>query len=491
MKNRVALQIGIRIVAMALVSAGGNALAQEQPPDLSQPQSQPVPREQSLEQSQPQPQPQDPAPAAPVETERWNLFYQATSIGQYHGTFHSPYEGAFSLQDHMERDVSLTTTLFFGFRLERETLLVFDPEIAGGRGFSGVDGLANSSNGELPRVASATPKPYLARLYMAHDFAFGDATELVESDENQPAGRRPVNRYTITAGRFTLTDFFDNNRYSHDPRTQFMGWAVMFNGAWDYAADLRGYTWGWVHEFHTRHWSFRYASAAMPRVANGLRFDRRLFRNRGDVFEGEYRYAIHRQGGTVRLMNYENHANAGTYAEAIRQAEVSGGIPDVVATRRNGTLKYGFGVNAEQEITQDLGIFGRLGWNDGKTESFAFTAIDRLATGGVSVTGRRWRRPFDTVASELTASGLSGVHTLYLARGGYDFLIGDGRLRYGPECIWETYYSARVLPGAFVSLDFQHVANPAFNRDRGPLWIPSLRLHLELGKESFARHTKT
>lgn len=427
---------------------------------------------------------------ATVESERWNLFYQATSIGQYHGTFHSPYSGPFSLQDRMERDVSLTTTLFFGLRLEQNTVLYFDPEIAGGRGFSGVDGLANSSNGELPRVASATPKPYVARLYISHDFALGDEKETFESEENQLAGQRPVNRYTVTAGRFTLTDFFDNNRYSHDPRTQFMGWAVMYNGAWDYPADVRGYTWGWVHELHTRHWSFRYASAAMPRVANGLRFDRRLFRNRGDVFEGEYRYLMRGHTGTIRLLNYENHANAGNYAEAIRQAELSGGTPDVTSTRRNGTLKYGFGVNLEQEITKNIGVFARLGWNDGKTESFAFTAIDRLATGGISIAGERWHRPFDTLATELTASGLSGVHALYLARGGYDFLIGDGRLSYGPEYISETYYSARVFPGVFATFDLQHVSNPAYNRDRGPVWIPSIRLHIELGKNTFTGHAK-
>ena len=237
------------------------------------------------------------AVAAPHETEWWNLFYQATSIGQYHGTFLSPYAGPFSLQDYPERDVSLTTTLFLGLRLEKNTELYFDPEIAGGRGFSGVNGLANSSNGELPRVASATPKPYLARLYVTHDFGFGDETEDVESDENQLAGQRPMTRYTIVAGRFTLTDFFDNNRYSHDPRMQFMGWAAMYNGAWDYPADVRGYTWGWMHEFHTRHWSFRYASAAMPRVANGLRMDRRLLVNRGDAFEVEYRYSLEQARG--------------------------------------------------------------------------------------------------------------------------------------------------------------------------------------------------
>ena len=424
-------------------------------------------------------------PSAPVATQRWNLFYQATSIGQYHGAFHSPYSGPFSLQNYWERDVSLTTTLFFGLRLEKNTTLYFDPEIAGGRGFSGVNGLANSSNGELPRVASATPKPYIARLYVAHDFGFGDEMESFDSEGNQLAGQRPMKRYTVTAGRFTVTDFFDNNRYSHDPRTQFMGWAVMYNGAWDYPADVRGYTWGWVHEFHSRNWSVRYGSAAMPRVANGLRFDRRLFRNRGDMFEGEYRYAVGKHAGAVRLLHYQNRANAGVYAEAIQRAEQNGGAPEVTSTRRNGTLKYGFGVNVEQEIANDIGIFARLGWNDGKTESFAFTAVDRLATGGISLAGQRWRRRFDTAATELTASGISGVHALYLARGGHDFLIGDGRLRYGPEYIWETYYSARLFPGFFVNFDLQHVSNPAYNQDRGPVWIPSIRLHVELGKNTF------
>jgi high affinity Mn2+ porin len=417
--------------------------------------------------------------------ERWNLFWQATSVGQYHGTFPSPYKSAqYSLQDYPERDVSLTTTLFFGLRLDHNTQIYFNPEIAGGKGFSGVNGLANSSNGELPRVATATPKPYLARLYVSHDFGFGSRKESFESEENQLAGQRPLIRYTVTAGRFTLTDFFDNNRYTHDPRTQFLGWAVMFNGAWDYPADVRGYTWGWVHELHTVNWSFRYGSGGMPKVANGLRFDRSILRDRGDVFEVERRHEIRKHPGTIRVLGYANHADAGTYAEAIRVAKQSGTTPDITATRRPGTLKYGLGINAEQEITPDIGIFSRLGWNDGKTESFAFTAIDRLATGGVSMTGHRWHRPYDTGASEFTASGLSGVHASYLASGGHDFLLGDGRLQYGPEYSWESYYSARVFPGFFASLDYQRIANPAFNRDRGPVSIYSLRLHWELGKET-------
>jgi high affinity Mn2+ porin len=426
----------------------------------------------------------DPPPPPPA-TEYWNFFYQATSIGQYHGTFYSPYEGPYSLQAYPERDVSLTTTLFFAFRLEQNTFLYFDPEVAGGKGFSGVNGLANSSNGELPRVASATPKPYLARLYISHDFGFGSEMEPSDSDENQLAGQRPMNRYTISAGRFTVTDFFDQNKYSNDPRSQFMGWAVMFNGAWDYPADVRGYTWGWVHELHLKNWSFRYASAGMPKVANGSQFDRRVLVNHGDVYEAEYRYALRKHAGAIRAMPYINHADAGTYAASIRLAEQTGGVPDITATRRNGTVKYGFGLNLEQEIAKDIGVFSRLGWNDGKTESFAFTAIDRLASGGVSITGTRWHRPFDTVATEFTASGISGVHAEYLALGGHDFLIGDGRLEYGPECIWESYYSARIFPSFFAGFDLQHVANPAYNQQRGPVWIPSIRLHFEVGKNTF------
>jgi high affinity Mn2+ porin len=420
---------------------------------------------------------------APAADETWNLYTQATSIGQYHPGFTSPYAGPFSLAGHPEAEASLTSTLFFGWQVFSNTQFYFDPELAGGRGFSGTDGVANFPNGEMPRVATATPKPYLARLYVTQDFGFGGERQSFESDENQLAGSRPMTRYSITVGRFTVTDFFDDNRYSHDPRKQFMGWAVMYNGAWDYAADTRGYTWGWVHEFHTRWWSLRYASAAMPLVANGGRFDRRLFRDRSDMFEGEVRFHPRGHDGAVRVLNYYNHANAGTYADSILLAKRTGTTPDITATRRVGTLKYGFGVSADQEIVKDVGVFGRLGWNDGKTESFAFTAIDRLATLGVSVGGARWKRPRDTVATEFTVSGITAVHAQYLALGGSDFLIGDGNLRYGQEVVWESYYSARVFPWLFATVDAQHITNPAYNRDRGPVWVGTLRLHVETRKK--------
>ena len=415
-------------------------------------------------------------------TRRWNLFWQATSIGQYHGTFRAPYGGPNSLQDYPERSVSLTTTLFFGFRLDDNTQIYINPEVAGGRGFSNVTGIANFSNGELPRVSSVTPKPYLARAYIQHDFGWGAERESFESEENQLGGDRPLNRYTVVIGRFTVTDFLDNNRYTHDPRTQFMGWGIMYNGAWDYPADTRGYTWGWFHEVHTRNWSWRYASAAEPKVANGEQFDRRIFHDRGDMFESERRYNIGHHPGAIRALGFLLHTDSGSYQDALKLGQEVHETPDVTKTRQVGRLKYGAGLNFEQEITADIGIFSRLGWNDGKTESFAFTAIDRLATGGVSVTGNRWRRRFDTAATELTASGLSAVHAQYLAAGGLDFLIGDGRLNYGPEYVWETYYNARVFPGFFATIDEQRVVNPAYNQDRGPVWVSSIRLHIEVGK---------
>ena len=422
-----------------------------------------------------------------TESERWNLYYQATSIGDYHGTFTAPYSGPLSLQDNPERDVSITTTLFFTARMEQNTFLIFNPEIAGGKGFSGVNGFGNPPNGEIPRVASATPKPYVARLYVQHDFGFGKETERQESDENQLAGERPINRYSVYAGRFTITDFFDDNNYTHDPRTQFMAWGVMYNGAWDYPADTRGYTWGVVQELHTRNWAFRYGIVAEPKLANGSEFDRRLFRDHGQVWEAERRYSLRKRDGAIRLMAYDNRSLAGTYANALKLAAQTGATPDVTLTSRVGTLKYGFGISFDQAINSDVGVFTRLGWSDGKTEAWAFTPIDRLASAGVSVKGTRWHRKFDVVATSFTTGGLSAVHQEYLVAGGLDFNLGDGRLNYAPEYLWESFYSARLFPGFYATLDVQHYANPAYNQDRGPVTVYSVRLHMGLSLKPWQR----
>ena len=422
-----------------------------------------------------------------AEKENWNLYYQATSIGDYHGTFQEKYSGPLSLQDNMERDVSLTTTLFFTARVEQNTFLIFNPEIAGGKGFSGVTGFGNQPNGEIPRVAAATPKPYLARLYVQHDFAFGAAREHQESDENQLAGDRPVNRYSVYAGRFTITDFFDNNNYSHDPRTQFMAWGVMYNGAWDYPADTRGYTWGLVQEVSTRNWAFRYGIVAEPTIANGSHFDRRLFRDHGQVWEAERRYSLAKRDGALRVLAFDNRSQAGSYAQAMALAAQTHTTPDVTLTSRPGTLKYGFGMSFDQAVTSDLGVFARVGWNDGQTESWAFTPIDHQVTAGVSIKATRLRRKRDVAGSSFTVGGLSAAHREYLAAGGLDFSIGDGQLSYAPEYVWESFYSAHLFGGLSTAFDVQRDSNPAYNQDRGPVTIYGLRLHMELGLKPWVR----
>ena len=322
---------------------------------------------------------QGPTPAGPdspdssqtgVDTEtaaeRWNLYYQATSIGDYHGKFRSPYQDATSLKDYPERDVSLTTTLFFTWRLEQNTFLVFDPEIAGGKGFSGVNGIADQPNGEIPRVASATPKPYIARLFIQHDFGFGSAKEHQESDENQLAGDRPVNRYSIYAGRFTVSDYFDNNNYTHDPRMQFMAWGVMYNGAWDYPADTRGYTWGIVQEANTRNWSFRWrgdrrrtesgqwlGSSTVASSAITARFGKRNRRYALRDWAGRSR------AGAVRVLAYDNREQGGNYGQALALAARNSEPRPTVDLHRDhvGTLKYGTGLSSfDQAITNDLGM---------------------------------------------------------------------------------------------------------------------------------------
>jgi high affinity Mn2+ porin len=407
--------------------------------------------------------------------QRWNVHFQATSIGQHHGSFPSLYEGENSLPSHAENRVSITATAFLSFRLNSWTEVVVNPEIAGGRGFGQVTGIAGFTNGEIPRVAEATPKLYLARGYLKNTWALSPETEFLESGPNQLAGRVPVRRFTVITGKFAITDFFDNNQYSHDPRRQFMNWALMSNGAWDYPADTRGYTIGAMQELALRTWSLRAATVMEPTEANGPIFDTRLAQNRGTVVESENRYQLLGRHGALRVLAFENRERAG----AFRAAMLADGTTDLAATRRPGTKKYGFGLNLEQEITHDIGAFARYGWSDGKTEAWAFTQIDRSLSGGLSLEGRLWRRPTDHIGIAAVRNYLSGDDRSFLAAGGMGFIIGDGRLRYAPESIAEAYYAWRIVPDWTVTLDWQRVLNPAFNQDRGPVAVASLRLHWE------------
>lgn len=413
------------------------------------------------------------------KVEWYSAHAQATVVTQAHDVFRSPYVGPNSLLPHEPSATSMTGTLFLAARLwecdGNPGEVIFNPEIAGGRGFSNTTGIAGFPNGEITRVEVPDPTPYIARLYLRQTFGLGGEQENVEDSANQIAGKRDIDRVTVTLGKFSASDLVDDNSYSHDPRTQFLPWSIMYNGAWDYPANVRGYTYGMGIDVNRKNWALRYGIFQEPAVANGATLDPHIIKAHGQVVEWEGRYTLREHPGRLRLLAYLNRAHMGKYSEALAEMPVD---PNVTQTRAY-RLKYGFGLNWQQEVSKDLGVFARLGWDDGHSESWAFTAIDRLAEIGLVLKGTCWCRPLDQVGLAVAANGLAKIHHEYLAAGGLDFIIGDGALNYGPEEILEIYYNLMVIRGIQVTLDFQEVVHPAYNRDRGPVSIGSLRVHYE------------
>ncbi len=413
-------------------------------------------------------------PARAQETESWSLHGQATTVTQGHGAFPSPYAGGNSLESRKETRTSFTATLFLGRRLWEGGEFYVNPEAAAGQGISHVLGLAGAANGEIYRVDSPELKASLARVFLRQTWALGGAAETVVPDANQLGGTRSARRLVLTLGRFSAGDVFDQNAYAHDPRSQFLNWALMDTASWDYPADTRGYTWGAALELVWDAWALRAGSFLEPKEANGLLFDHQVSRAHGDVVELEHGHELGGLAGRVRLMGYANHARMGDYRKSL---EGNPATPDVTATRRAGRIKYGWGLSAEQALTPDLGAFLRAGWNDGRTETWAFTEVDRTAAGGLSLAGPRWGRPEDRLGLAAIVNGLSPDHRAYLGAGGYGFIVGDGRLNPGQERIVEAYYAFEAAHGFTVSLDAERVEHPAFNQDRGPTSIFALRVH--------------
>jgi high affinity Mn2+ porin len=426
---------------------------------------------------------------------RYYIAGQANIIFQAHGPFHSAYQGTNSLLPRGEYKTSLVGTLFLGYELRKtpstHTEVLYDEESAGGRGISEALGLAGFTNLDVVRNPSLGPVPYLARVEIHQ--TFGLSSKLTEASRGQfsLATQTPERRLEFRAGKLGLPDFFDLNSIGTDSHLQFINWTTDNNGAWDYAADTRGYTYAAMAEYDDRDFSARYAFALMPSVANGIDFDWNLGRSSGQNVELEWRRSLlgallpSSRKGVIRALGYVNHAHMGLYRDAVK-AYLAGvdKTPDITLHERYGAVKYGFGGNAEQELTANLRAYGRFGWNEGQHESYAYTEVDQTISFGGDYSLRDGlfglaHRRFDKIGLAFVSNAIKRDHQEYLKLGGLGFLLGDGNLNYAREDIVEGYYNVHVWRGVFYALDAQYIEHPGYNRDRGPAPVESVRMHVD------------
>ncbi|HYL63815.1 MAG TPA: carbohydrate porin [Candidatus Methylomirabilis sp.] len=414
------------------------------------------------------------------DTRYW-LSGQTNFIFQTHPPFHADYSGTSSLSSDYEKATSRVLTLYTGVRLNDSTEVLVDVEEAGGAALSTGLGLAGNTDLDIVRNPLLSKAPYLARGMIHKVFAL--SKDKVENERSFLSlfDELPRRRLEIRFGKFSMVDFFDLNSVGSDTHLQFTNWTVDNNGAYDYAADTRGYTVGFTADYEDRNWGFRFAEGLMPKVANGIDLVWKPWEAHAENFEYELRRGlIPKKSGVIRALAYTNYANMGIYRDAVAQfREGLVPLPDITHHPWHITRKYGFGLNVEQNLTQYLTAFGRFGWDNGKTESFAYTEVDQTFAGGLGVSGAWWRRRFDRAGVAFVTNAIAKDHQIYLADGGNGFLLGDGRLNYGREKIIETYYTAHVWRGIYVAPGLQHINNPGYNRDRGPVLVPVFRLHAE------------
>jgi len=412
----------------------------------------------------------------------WWVSAQANFIFQAHGSFPAAYSGPNSLQPYSETAISRVVTLYLGYELTKNTEFIFDPEEAGGHGISQALGLAGATNLDVVRNPTLSKAPYIGRAVISHTFAFSSEMVKVARTPIALQTEKPVRRLEVHVGKFTMPDYFDQNAVGGDSHLQFMNWTIDNNGAWDYAADTRGYTAGVVLEYQDRNWAARFGEGMMPKVANGPHLDADILRAHAENYELELRPTLTQQGATTfRFLGYENHANMGDYRMAAQEyIEGLTSTPDVIATRMQGTVKYGFGANLEQDFAHGIRSYVRWGWNEPHKELFAYTEVNETFTGGADILGTPWHRKADRLGAAVVSNGISRDHQNYLALGGQGFLLGDGGLTYGRENIFEMYYTAHVWRGLYFSGDVQHIVNPGYNQVRGPVTVPGMRLHLVL-----------
>ncbi len=412
--------------------------------------------------------------AAPEET--FQARFQTTYVWQRKPSFAARYSGPNSLVTAQERSYSWTGTAMLGWRPWEGGELYANPEVALGLPLSQLTGLGGFPNGELARTAGTNPTFYWARWFARQTFSFDGVPVQVESDQNQLGGTVSSRRLVVTAGAMSVIDLFDDNTYSHDARTQFMNWSLITHGAYDFAADARGYSRGIVIEWYDGPWAVRAGRFAMPTESNGTRLQRSLGRSHGDQLELERGWALGTEPGRARLLLFRSRADMGSYADALALAAAQGGTPDLARVRRDRS-KTGYGINLEQRVAGVAGLFLRASRNDGQSETFAYTEIDRSLSLGAVLDGALWGRGADTAGLAVARNSLSRSHRDYLAAGGLGFFLGDGALDYRDERVLEAFYSLAVARRAWFSVNAQHITNPAYNAARGPVRVLGVRLH--------------
>jgi high affinity Mn2+ porin len=413
----------------------------------------------------------------------WSIHGQSTFIASGYPRIRSPYAGAYSLPGGGQGRETFTTTAFLGWRLWQGGEFFFNPELAQGFGLNNTLGIAGFPNGEAQKGGASFARFRAQRYFFRQTFGLGGEQEDVPDAANQFAGKRDIDRITLIVGRFAVGDFFDGNSYAKDPRADFMNWAMWSSAAYDFPADLPGFTRGGIVELNRKDWAARAGLFQVPAAQNS---DVLTF-NKGDAFVGgtvvefEGRYAFVDFPGKLRVGLFANQGNTGNYRNALGvvAADPLLDINAVIVSQRSDRLKYGFYLNGEQQISRDVGLFSRFSWNAGQNEILSFTDIDRSLSAGVSIKGTSWGRPSDTVGVGGAINGLSAAHRNFLAAGGLGLLIGDGRLNYGTERILETYYAYVIDKNFTLTADYQLITNPAYNVDRGPVSIFSGRLHSE------------
>lgn len=408
--------------------------------------------------------------------------YQTTYNWQRHPSFTSAYSGLNSLSAQAEHMYTFSLTAHWGTRLWSGGELYFNPEIASGLPFSdNLIGMGGFTNGEITRASGTIPKAYRQRLFLRQTWNEGGGTEKLEADFNQMAGTVDRNRTVLTVGNFSSLDVFDDNNFAKDPRTQFMNWGNWTYAAWDYAADARGFGWGFALEFYQGDWVYRLGRMTGPKEPNGLPVDFNLLNHYGDQFEIEHSHTLYDQPGKVRVLFYRNRAVLASFADA--NAYLLANNPtdkQTIFNVRNGEkIKYGLGVNVEQAISDDVGFFFRGMKSDGKTETYAFTEVDSSLSSGFLIKGNNWGRAQDTIGLSMMINYLSPERRTFLENGGISFFIGDGQLQYKPETIFEGFYNWNFAKGLWLTGDYQRMKNPAFNASRGPVDIYAVRLHAE------------